>query len=390
MENQFYIFGAGKNGRRLLKLLNDNGIRVAAFIDNDRDKQNEGVGTLECISVEEAVKRGAKTAVILLSPEDDEQIKKQLKREGFQKLVGISRWMDWMGKKMYFEPAVLKMTDYNHVVPFNHYESPYPDIREIHQKEKEVFDKEKEILDIDFNVDRQIELFGQMKDISMPGWANEKSTALSDRYYYDNEWFGKGSADALYYMMRILKPRNIIEVGSGFSTAVMLDTNDKFMEGSVTITSVEPNAQRLRSLLGPKDRIEIYEKNLQEIEVTFFEKLTKNDILFIDSSHVAKTNADVNYILFEILPRLRNGVYIHFHDIFWPFIYPKEWVYEGRAYNEAFMLRAFLMNNRSYTVQLFGEMFASEHLRVYKNKIAKHLWGCGSGSLWIKKEVQTK
>ena len=40
-----------------------------------------------------------------------------------------------------------------------------------------------------------------------------------------------------------------------------------------------------------------------------------NDILFIDSSHVANIGSDVNYYLFEILPVLKSGVYIHIHDI---------------------------------------------------------------------------
>lgn len=379
MKNHFYIFGAGANGRQLLERLNSAGITVTAFIDNDRNKQNVGVETLECISVEEAVRRGAKDAVILISPEDNRQIWKQLEKEGFKKLHNMKLWMR---RKAFFEPEILEETDYNHVVPFNHYESPYPDIKEIHQQEKELFTTEKEILDIDFNIAGQLELLGQMKSIEMPGWAKEESAVLSDRYYYNNGWFEKGSADALYYMMRIAKPRNIIEVGSGFSTAVMLDTNEKFMGHQVTITSIEPNAQRLKMLLRPEDNIEIHEKKLQEIPAAFFEKLNKNDILFIDSSHVAKTNSDVNYILFEILPRLQKGVYIHFHDICYPFIYPREWVYEGRAYNEAYMLRAFLMNNEKYSIQLFGDML------LHKNDggIPEHLWGCGAGSLWIKKE----
>lgn len=383
MVNQFYIFGAGTNGRQLLERLNAAGITVAAFIDNDRDKQSKGVGKLECISVEEAVERGAKSSIILISPEDNRQIREQLEKEGFKNLHSVGLWLR---RKMFFEPAILEETDYSHAVPFNHYESPYPDLREIHQKEKEVFDKEKEILDIDLNVDGQMQLLGQMKDIEIPGWSDEKSDALSDRYYYHNDWFAKGSADALYYMMRILKPRNIIEVGSGFSTAVMLDTNEKFMGHQVAITSIEPNARRLKALLRPGDNLEIFEKKLQEIPVSFFEKLQENDILFIDSSHVSKMNSDVNYILFEILPRLKAGVYIHFHDMFYPFIYPKDWVYEGRAYNEAFMLRAFLMNNQKYSIQLFGEMFASKCLHAYKDKIPEHLSGCGGGSLWIKKE----
>lgn len=385
MTNEFYIFGAGTNGNRVFDLLSEANIKVTAFIDNDKNKQKEG-GKAACISVEEAVQRGARDSIILISPYDDWQIREQLEKEQFKKLISMKKWLKWLDKKAYFEPDVLEKTDYIYAMPFNHYESPYPNIREIHQREEKLFDKEQEVLDIDFNVDGQLELLNQMKDIELPEWTDEQSADLSSRYYYNNIWFGKGSADALYYMIRILNPQNIIEAGSGFSTAVMLDTNEKFMENRVRITSIEPNPQRLKSLLRPKDNIEIHEKNLQEIPVSFFEKLEENDILFIDSSHVARMNSDVNYILFEILPRLRKGVYIHFHDIFYPFIYLPKWIYEGRAYNEAYLLRAFLMNNKQYSVQLFGEMFGSMPWHTYANKIPKHLLGCGAGSIWIKKE----
>ena len=133
---------------------------------------------------------------------------------------------------------------------------------------------------------RQLELLNQMGRIELPGWQAEKSVDGSDRYYYNNSWFVKSSADALYYMMRILRPQNIIEVGSGYSTAAMLDINEKFMGHQVAITSIEPNAERLKSLIRTEDDIEIHEKVLQEVPVTFFEKLKENDILFIDSSHV--------------------------------------------------------------------------------------------------------
>ena len=75
-----------------------------------------------------------------------------------------------------------------------------------------------------------------------------------------------------------------------------------------------------------------------------FEKLEAGDVLFIDSSHVAKTGSDVNYLFFEVLPRLRRGVRVHVHDIFLPIEYPRDWVIdENRSWNEQYVLRALLM-----------------------------------------------
>lgn len=332
---------------------------------------------MECISINDAIKKGAQNDIVLVSPVISDEIVKNLKAHNFNNIFCTDKWMK---KSKYYKPVILKDSDYENAVPFNHYESPYPNIVEIHEKEKELFDDDKEILDIDFNIKRQLELIDEMRKYKLPEWSNNKKSAVY-RYHYMNGWFDKGSADALYYMMRILNPQRIIEVGSGFSTAVMMDVNEYYFNQRVQITSIEPHAERLKSLLKADDHLEIIEQNLQSMSVTNFEKLEKNDILFIDSSHVSKMNSDVNYLFFEILPRLTEGIYIHFHDVMYPFLYPKRWIYEGRAYNEMYLLRAFLMNNKKYSVQLFGDMLSKK----YVDSVGE-LRGCGQGSFWMRKE----
>ncbi len=368
--DKLYIFGAGERGMALIKLIN--GIKIAhvtAFIDNDTQKVIEGE---KCLDIEEAIREGAQNEWVIVSPIDYQSIENQLKKHNFK---NIFCWSKFFPHPEYCIPIIQETMDYKKVKPFNHYESPYPDIIKIHKREKELFDENKEILDIDLNVSGQLELIRKMETFNLPQWQTG-----GYRYNYDNGWFGKGSADALCYMMQILKPKNIIEIGSGYSTAVMLDTNETYFNNEINIISIEPRADRLKSLLKPTDNLEILEEDVQEITVDFFDVLKENDILFIDSSHVSKMGADVNYILFEILPRLNDGVYIHFHDIFYPFIYSKDLIYEGTAYNELYLLRAFLMNNKAYTVQLFGDMLQKQHI-----KISEKLDGCGAGSIWIKK-----
>jgi len=80
---------------------------------------------------------------------------------------------------------------------------------------------------------------------------------------------------------------------------------------------------------------------------------------------VVKTGSDVNYILFEILPLLRSGVLIHFHDISYPFEYPKEWVYMGRNWNENYFLRAFLMYNCNFKILLFSDYIHKHHKEAF-------------------------
>ena len=64
---------------------------------------------------------------------------------------------------------------------------------------------------------------------------------------------------------------------------------------------------------------------IQQVPVATFEALEAGDILFIDSTHVLRTGSDVCFELFEVLPRLASGVLVHFHDMFWPFEYPRLW-----------------------------------------------------------------
>jgi hypothetical protein len=187
-------------------------------------------------------------------------------------------------------------------------------------------------------------------------------------------------------MIRHAQPKAIIEIGSGYSSCVTLDTNELFFNNNISCTFIEPYPQVLEALIkeDDKDKIEIISRKLQDVEVDKFASLSSGDILFVDSTHVSKVDSDVNYIFFEILPSLTNGVYIHFHDIFYPFEYPKEWIYEGRAWNENYILRAFLQYNRAFKVifcntfleHFYEEKFMSEMPLCMKNK---------GGSIWLKK-----
>ena len=117
-----------------------------------------------------------------------------------------------------------------------------------------------------------------------------------------------------------------------------------------------------------------------------FSLLEENDLLFIDSTHLIKTGSDVCYELFEILPSLKSGVLIHFHDVFWPFEYPKDWVLtENRSWNEIYGLRAFLMNNSDYEIIFFNDYFCKFFRKIAEKDYPKILKNTG-GSLWLRKK----
>jgi hypothetical protein len=240
-------------------------------------------------------------------------------------------------------------------------------------------------LGIDLNVDRQRERWREMVRLanSMP-YPDQRSNAY--RYWYHNVGFGY--ADALTYTAVLLRhrPARVVEVGSGYSSALLLDTIESALPDT-TVTFIEPYADVLRDLMLPIDatRATILECFVQDVDLGVFEALRANDIFFIDSSHVAKTGSDVLFELFRVLPRLESGVLIHVHDIFWPFEYPKAWVErENRSWNETYLLRALLTNNPAYEIVFWNDYWAREHTAEAREGCPRFVDAAG-GSLWLRK-----
>ena len=197
--------------------------------------------------------------------------------------------------------------------------------------------------------------------------------------------YSYSDAIMLYCMIRHLKPRRIIEVGSGHSSCVILDTNEIFFANRIETVFIEPYPDLLLSLLKPGDenRIQIIPKRLQDVASSLFSSLDANDILFIDSTHVAKIGSDVNMVFAEILPALHPGVHVHFHDIFYPFEYPKYWIEEGRAWNEAYMLRCFLQYNSRFSIELMNTFVQQFHRDLFEQNMPLCLRNPGA-SIWIR------
>jgi Methyltransferase domain len=269
--------------------------------------------------------------------------------------------------------------------PPGHFYSPIPSIEEIKKREKEIFGIPENVAGIDLNVGGQLALLGEFKkyfgDIPFGPHIGKKS-----RFDFQNPSYSHGDAIILYSMIRHLRPKRIIEIGSGHSSCITLDTNERFFENAISCTFIEPYPELLLSLIrdADKEKIELVPHDLQDVEMSMFSELTASDILFIDSTHVSKVGSDVNYIFFKLLPSLDNGVVIHFHDIFYPFEYPKEWFYEGSAWNEAYLLRAFLQNNNAYQIQFFNSYFQHFHRDDFFNEMPFPVSYAG-GSIWMKK-----
>jgi hypothetical protein len=270
-------------------------------------------------------------------------------------------------------------------VPPGHALSPIPSPAQVKLREREIYAVPREMPALDLNEAGQLQLFGQLLEF-YPEQPFSAQRVANRRYWFENPAYSYSDAILLYCMMRHLRPSRIIEVGAGYSSCAILDTNELFFENSIKCTFIEPEPQLFRSLLRSDDAVGIalLEKPVQEIPTAVFADLQANDILFIDSSHVSKIDSDVNHIFFRILPQIASGVYIHLHDIFYPFEYPLDWVYEGRAWNEAYLLRAFLQYNQQFEIQLCNTFIDWFHKERYFRDMPLVEKNTG-GSIWLKK-----
>jgi hypothetical protein len=270
--------------------------------------------------------------------------------------------------------------------PAGHYYSPIPSEEDVlaYVKSREV--PNNDLLGIKLNEKSQQETLNEYinfyEDLPFP----VKQTP-GHRYYYDNSWFSYSDAIFLYSFLRKHLPKRIIEIGSGFSSAVILDTIDCFFSQRPDVTFIEPYPDRLISLLRDDDikQIRLIEKKIQEVSPDVLLGLESGDLLFIDSSHVVKCGSDLQLLMFEILPRLQPGVFVHFHDVFYPFDYPSEWLTEGRYWNENYFLRAFLSYNSEWSIQFFNTYVHFMFGESIKEKMPLCALNQG-GSLYIRRE----
>jgi len=182
------------------------------------------------------------------------------------------------------------------------------------------------------------------------------------RYCFSNDMFKHGDGIYLYGFLRRNKPRRIIEVGSGFSSGLILDTVDQFFEHRPEMTFIDPYPERLYGVFTPQDSatVRVLAKKAQDVSLDTYLSLKAGDLLFIDSSHVVKVGSDVQFLLFEVLPRLPSGVFVHFHDICYPFEYHSHWLRDGWYWNEAYFLRSFLTYNQAWKIHFFSGFVAAK------------------------------
>ena len=272
--------------------------------------------------------------------------------------------------------------------PIGHFYSPICDPVELREHEAEIWPTPapSEMPGIALNSAAQLRLLEALApfvpEISYPYDAAQGSPP---RYFYSNDQYPCLDAEVLFCMLRHLRPKRVVEIGSGFSSLITAEVNRQFMSGAMEFTCIEPYPRQFL-IDGVPGVTSLIRKKIQQMEPSFFDRLGPNDILFIDSSHVAKAGSDVNYLIFEILPRLQPGVLVHIHDIFLPDEYSKRWVIdEGRNWNEQYLVRAFLQYNHAFEVVWASYYMCTRHASETAAVFPRFPKYGGGGSLWLRR-----
>jgi hypothetical protein len=240
-----------------------------------------------------------------------------------------------------------------------HYLSPLPSRYDIDRQV--AWDAVEDLPGINMREPEQLSLASKL-NLRLGGW---------DRYKPDNPMYGEPDAALYRALLEHETPRKVVEVGSGWSTAVALDCG-------VAVTSIEPFPVRMSQATRPDDPVTLVERPVQDVPVDQLTDLAPGDILFIDSSHVAKAGSDVQWLVLNVLPCLSPGVRVHVHDIFWPFSYPEAWLREGRAWNESYLLRALLTDSPRWRIDLFAHW-------LWAREPSLQLPGPWPSGLWLRR-----
>ena len=267
-----------------------------------------------------------------------------------------------------------------HLQP-NHYYWPLNDL-DFLRRNPRLWAEPRVPREIDWDIDGQMELAERLAQ-----YAHELDDVREESPGYRGEFawgqgFGGLDAYAYYGLLRELQPPRIVEVGIGVSSLLMARAL-KANETTSEVKLIDPGPPW--HILGDMPSTwQVHSELVQNVDLEVFSNLRAGDVLFYDGSHCVRTASDVNWMLFEVLPRVQPGVWVHIHDLSWPRDYGKEWIFdEGLSWNEQYFVQAFLMHASSYRVRL-----ASVMLHHQKGSLVEDLFPGdigGASSLWLEK-----
>lgn len=228
----------------------------------------------------------------------------------------------------------------------NHYYEPQFD----NSSPRLDFSEDRNLPGIDWNVS------GQLETLERFGFSHELADIPQDKpaateFYFNNGAFESGDAEYWYQLIRAIKPKRIIEVGSGYSTLMAIKAIDRNHKDDPIYECEHICVDPYEMPWLEKTGVSVVRKKVEDLDPFVFSKLYENDVLFIDSSHIIRPQGDVLFEYLELLPLLNKGVIVHVHDIFSPKNYLRQWLQdEVRFWNEQYLLEAFLTHNSKWKI----------------------------------------
>jgi hypothetical protein len=266
------------------------------------------------------------------------------------------------------------------------YNSPIPDL--LHVPEK-VWQRRSKLGGVELAplesmefVERELALFIAELDVPLddPG--------VSGQFFLRNESFEAVDAELLYGMVRAMRPARVIELGSGYSTLLINMACQRNARAGVRTAhdAFDPYPREHIFGAGLPHPTRIATISATDVPLQAFAELQAGDVLFVDTTHTVKLASDVNFIILDVLPRLRRGVLVHFHDIFLPWEYPRHWLTEVRYFwTEQYLLQAFLAFNREFEILVPAQALARECPERLRNVIPSFAEGASPGSMWLRR-----
>lgn len=242
------------------------------------------------------------------------------------------------------------------------------------------------IFDKDFLLDELVSLIAFSEDFTPPENGDEENC---DRFFWKNSQFSYSDAMSYYAYIRRIKPKTVVEIGSGFSSLVALDAFKK--NGTGKLKCIEPFPRPFISSFENSGEIDLYKMRAQDVTPEMLNSmLSDGDMLFIDSTHTVKTGSDCLHIYLRLLPRINKKIYVHVHDVFLPFAMPKHWQLDSHIYwTEQYLLLAWMIDNPRVSL-LFGSAY---HEHFNHDLLDSFMHGrclSGGGSFWLEYDGRRK
>jgi predicted O-methyltransferase YrrM len=191
-------------------------------------------------------------------------------------------------------------------------------------------------------------------------------------YWFANDWYNDFDAASLYALIRLLKPKRYVELGCGFSSLISTRALSRNIADGFACDAVYADPHPRVDIAKLLTCGRLLEHRVQSVPFELFTSLGAGDVLFIDTSHVVKFQSDVVHAFVAILPSLKPGVWIHVHDIFTPYDYPRDWITQSRfSNNEQYALEALLSGGDRYDVALPLYLLWKEQIAVLKQLLPR-------------------